>query len=263
MNAHLQYLNTYYDKIYVLSLPRLKDRIEHINNELKGLNFEFFRGVDKTETSLKELIDQKIYSTELFKSFYKNPSEMHLGMLCCSLGHVTIYKDIIRNNYKKALILEDDCLLIKGSINLIPQIHNELPANWELLYLGYEKNEEFGFKQKIKRFVYRLLKTHAKLYISRFMFKYYYPIKISEHIAIAGFHDCTHAYAVTLEGAKKLLQQQTPVYFNADNLLSYMVTNRKINGYICRPKLFSQLSVFEKKFSSMTSDKEDAEHPEG
>lgn len=259
----MHFLNNYYDKIYVLSLPRLTDRIEHVKKELEGLKFEIFWGVDKNEISLQELIDQKIFNKEQFKSFYKSPAEIHIGMLCCSLGHVNIYKDIIKNNYKRVLILEDDCLLLKENIAMIPQIHSELPSDWELFYLGYEKNEEYGFKQKLKRFVYRLLKTHAKLHISRKMFKYYYPKYVSQHIAIAGFHDCTHAYAVTLEGAKKLLTKQTPVYLNADNLLSFMVTNKKIKGYICRPKLFSQLSLFDNTFSSMTSDSVVSNNSEG
>ncbi len=263
MNTHFEYLNDYYDKIYVLSLPRLKERIAHINKELKGLNFEFFWGVDKNDSNLQELTDQKIFSPELFKSYYKTPSAIHLGMLCCSLGHVNIYKDIIQHNYQKTLILEDDTILLKKNLLFFPQIAAEFPTDWELMYLGYEKNEVYGLTQKLKRFVYRLTNSHASLKLTRFMFKNYYPRKISEHIAHAGFHDCTHAYAVTLEAAKKLLKQQTPVYFNADNLLSYMVSNKTIKGYIVMPKLFSQLTVFENKFNSMTSDKPNVHHPEG
>jgi glycosyl transferase, family 25 len=263
MHNPYQFLNEYYDKIYVLSLPRLKDRIAHINKELAGLNFEFFWGVDKNESSITDFIDQNIYDPNLFKTFYKKPKEMHLGMLCCTLSHLNIYKDIIKNGYKKVLIFEDDCLLIKENTHLYSRIFQELPADWELFYLGYEKNENYGFKQKIKRFVYRLLKTHATLKITRSMFKYYYPRKISEHIDKAGYHDCAHAYALTLDGAKKIVKQQTPIYFSSDNVLSYMCTNQTINGYISKPKLFSQLTVFENRFKSMTSEKEGLELLEG
>jgi hypothetical protein len=47
MQDRFRLLNEYYDKIYVLSLPRLTQRIEHIKRTLSGLNFEFFFGVDK------------------------------------------------------------------------------------------------------------------------------------------------------------------------------------------------------------------------
>jgi glycosyl transferase family 25 len=56
----------------------------------------------------------------------------------------------------------------------------------------------------------------------------------------AGFHDCTHAYAITNEAAKILLHQQTPISSTADNLLAFAITNQLLNGYISQPKLINQ-----------------------
>jgi glycosyl transferase family 25 len=89
--------------------------------------------------------------------------------------------------------------------------------------------------------------------LNRNVFARYYPIKVSPHIAIAGFHDCTHAYSVTLEGAKKILSHQQPVAFNPDNLLSFLNCTGQLKAYISRPKLFNQLSAFINKMNTLTS----------
>src|SRR5215831_8350832 len=144
MKERFRLLNEYYDKIYVLSLPRLTERIEHIKRTLDGLNFEFFFGVDKADVSMDQLKQQGLYTTEHYQQFYKKPKEISLGMLCCSLGHLKIYETIVENNYGKTLVLEDDALPILESLDFFSRIIKELPEEWEILYLGCEKNETAG-----------------------------------------------------------------------------------------------------------------------
>ena len=62
----------------------------------------------------------------------------------------------------------------------------------------------------------------------------------SKHLKKAGFHDCTHAYAVTLQAAKKLLAAQTPVVYRADDLLSATILKGELNAYVTEPKFFDQ-----------------------
>lgn len=253
MQSYFQYLNAYFDKIVVLTLPRLTDRIDYIKKTFEGLNYEFFYGVDKQTTSLAELKQQGRYNTELFRKFYKKPLEISTGMLCCSLGHVRIYEYIIEKGYQKTLILEDDAVPVADQLSKFPQIIKELPENWDLFYLGYEKNEQFGVKEKINRFLLTSFQHHAQLKLTREFVKNYYPVPVSSFIAKAGFHDCTHAYAVTLDAAGKLLQYTKPIRFHPDNLLSYMNCTGLLNGYISRHKLFNQLSAFVNKLDSLTA----------
>jgi glycosyl transferase family 25 len=253
MKACFDYLNDFYDKVYVLTLPRLHERIDFINRELNGLNFEFFYGTDKQDTSIATLKAGGVYSTERYLDFYKKPNEMNLGMLCCSLGHLHMYQSIIANGYHKTLILEDDVQPLLAGLQQWPQIINELPPDWDIFYLGYEKNETFGWKQKLKSVLYRTRPWHAQLKLTSAMYASYYPHTLSPHIARAGFHDCTHAYGITLEAAKTLAALQTPVAFNPDNLLSYAISTGQVNGYISRPKLFNQLSAFVHKTPSLTA----------
>jgi glycosyl transferase family 25 len=251
MNA-FKYLNSYYDKIYILTLPRLKDRMDYVNKTFEGLNFEFFFGVDKENNSMEEFKKNGTYSTEHYKTFYKSPPDMPLGMLCCALGHLNIYQEIIKNGYQRTLILEDDAVPVMQAIEEFPQIINEIPDDLELLYLGYEKNEGTGMKEKVKHFFYQLFPSNSQLKLNRQIFGNYYPRPVSKHISKAGFHDCTHAYSITLEAAKKLLAAQQPVRFHPDNLVSYLNCTDKLNGYIAKPKMFTQLSAFKHHVDSLT-----------
>ncbi|MEY4571679.1 MAG: hypothetical protein RLZ10_890, partial [Bacteroidota bacterium] len=58
-NRGFDLLNEYYDKIYVVTIPRsFKEREIKIRQNLKGLNYTVFWGVDGTKlnnTDIKEL----------------------------------------------------------------------------------------------------------------------------------------------------------------------------------------------------------------
>ena len=114
-----------------------------------------------------------------------------------------------------------------------------MPAGWELLYLDYAKNEN---AKPLKRSLYHLQKIFGGLKWDHKVISNLYPKKISNYVSIAGFHDYTDAYAITTEGAKKLLEMQTPVSYIADNLLAIASTSKKVNAFISHPKLFHQLS---------------------
>ena len=253
MSGLFDSLNNYYDKILVLTLPRLTDRMAYFKKTFVGLNYEFFYGIDKEHTSMEILKNEGLYSTEAYRKYYKKPQEISLGMLCCSLGHFKIYDYIIKNNFAKTLIFEDDAIPVVEELKKFSAIVRELPADWEMLYLGYEKHDQFGWKEKLNRLILTLIPHHTQLKLNRDIFKNYYASPVSAQIAKAGFHDCTHAYSVTLEGAKKLMAMQNPVTFHPDNLISFLVCSGKLNGYISNPKLFNQLTAFNNQQSSLTS----------
>ncbi|WP_276482064.1 glycosyltransferase family 25 protein [Paraflavitalea pollutisoli] len=253
MRPDFSAINAYFDKIYILTLPRLTDRIASFTRELEGLNYEIFYGVDKEAVDFTDLKERGVYDSGAYKDVYKKRAEMSMGMLCCSLGHVRIYESIIFNNYKRVLILEDDAFPILENLARFAAISEALPVDWEVFYLGYERNETYGWKQQLKRTLYKLFPFHSALRLSRQHYANYYPKNISPLIAQAGFHDCTHAYAVTQAGARKLLQRQTPVAYNPDNLLAFAIAERQVKGYICRPKLFNQRTAFVHEMASLTA----------
>lgn len=109
------FVNTYFNKIYCLSLSKRIHKWESTELRLNQQNVNATRF---------EAIDGDIFNDD--GSISKN----ELGCLC---SHLEIIKDAKRNNYSKILILEDDVHLSKDFQSRICLIKN-LP--WKLLYLG-------------------------------------------------------------------------------------------------------------------------------
>lgn len=61
--------------------------------------------------------------------------------------------------------------------------------------------------------------------------------------ALAGHHECPHAYAVTRAAAETMVTAQTPLQFVADHLLAELITSRRLNAFLTRPMVFWQLSL--------------------
>ncbi|HEY9657545.1 MAG TPA: hypothetical protein V6C65_03710, partial [Allocoleopsis sp.] len=66
------------------------------------------------------------------------------------------------------------------------------------------------------------------------------PRPFSAHLMHAGFHDCTHAYGLTIGGALKLINSAQPIHYRADNLLSALILKGDLKGFISKPIFFNQ-----------------------
>lgn len=254
MQHAAEFINETFDRVIVLTLPHLHERHKLVKETLKGIRFEFYFGVDKNTIDIDKLIDQKLYSPDLYKASCKRPREMNPGMLCCSLGHLQIYQYIIDQKINKAIIFEDDIVVNKNYLPQLSAAYSQLPKNWDLFYLGYEKNETRNWINRIKQWFYQIFPRHISLRnVNVDFFKRYYPLKISEFISTAGYHDCCHAYAITRNAAEILVSEGYPVHLNSDNLVAYMNCTGKIKGYISQYKFFNQLTAFTHNMKSMTS----------
>jgi len=219
-------LNSFFDKIYVITLERATDRHEHISKELDGLKYEFLIGKDKQNFTIEELQQNGIYDEALAMKHHRYGKPMPAGMIGCSWSHREVYQDILKNNYSKVLILEDDVVIDQQQLSLFSSVLQQLPAGWELIYFGFaekEKKPPFAF---LKQAIYHIQRLLGRLNYSHRTISNLYPKKITPHIYKAGYHDCTHAYGLTLSGAKKLL--------------AHAITNEIVNGYIILPKIINQ-----------------------
>ncbi len=233
-------LNNHFDHIYILSLRRAADRHEHFSKELAGLNYTIFYGQDKNDFDIESLIVDNIYDeTEAIKN-HRLGRPMTRGQICCSWSHRRIYEDILENKFDRVLILEDDVVIDRDTFSLIPQILKELPINWELVYFGFSKKEFTPSFAWIKKGFYHFLRLFNAIILTHKAISNLYPRKLNNHIYKSGYHDCTHAYALTASGAEKLISLQTPVVFIADHLLAYAATNELLSAYIIMPKIINQ-----------------------
>ncbi|MGQ0738904.1 MAG: glycosyltransferase family 25 protein [Bacteroidota bacterium] len=233
-------LQSHFDKVLVLTVPRFKERHEKIKQRLAGISFEFFYGTDKNELTEEFISRNYTYNKKnsLAVSYYFKA--LNGGEIACSLSHRMIYGAMINNNWQKVLVLEDDVVPDYEQLTLLSNCLNELPEDWELFYLGYLKNNKLTARGKIKQTWYKIMTVLGLSRIEMKMVENRLPKNFSAHLWKAGFHDCTHAYAVSLSGAKKLLAAQTPVRYRADNLLTASVLKGEIKAFASKTFLFNQ-----------------------
>ncbi|MGC4100619.1 glycosyltransferase family 25 protein [Ferruginibacter sp.] len=233
-------LQQYFDKVFVVSIPRFTERHQKVQQQLEGVAFDFFWGADKLNLDLQQAKQNGVYNEEKTIALQRQGKPLNLGELACSLSHRMVYEEMIKHNWQKVLILEDDIVPLLQNMAALPGALKELPPDWELVYLGYLKNETVSTGARIKQGFYKILSALGLMKWTYTMVSNSLPSKYSAHLKKAGFHDCTHAYAITLSAAKKLLAAQTPVVYRADDLLSHTILKGDINGFVTEPKFFDQ-----------------------
>ena len=244
-------LRNYFDKIFVVTIPRFADRQQRMNEHLKDWSFEYFYGADKLEMNYDKARNDGTYDEDKAKKLQRQGKALNLGEIACSLSHRNIYSAMIEKGWQRILILEDDALPLYDHLDLLKDTIKELPVDWELVYLGYLKHERVTFGLKTKQFFYKILSRLGLMAWDHKMIKNLLPRKYSSHLKRAGFHDCTHAYAITRSAAEKLLAAQTPVVYRADDLLSSTIMKGELNAFVTQPKFFDQ-EIFHN--AALTSD---------
>ncbi len=237
---HFNFINKYFDKVYVLTLKRARERIEHFTKELEGLQYEIFYGKDKELFVVEALKRTNIYNEFLARKHHRYGKPMPPGMIGCSWSHRLIYEDIVKNDYQKALILEDDIVIDQNALSILQEACMELASDWDLVYLGFAGNEKAPINGRLKKLFYHFLRIFKAIKFSHKTINNLYPKKISNHIFSSGYHDCTHAYGITQACAKKLITLQTPISFFPDNLLAYAATSEIIKAFIIQPRIIYQ-----------------------
>jgi GR25 family glycosyltransferase involved in LPS biosynthesis len=113
-----------FDKIYIISLRKDKERRKRVSERLLkiGIEYEFFDAYDGS-------LFNHIW-TKLDNPIFTNPN-----YVACALSHLAVYKDAVENNYGKILILEDDVIPHIDYNNLITSLN--IPDKYDLLYLGF------------------------------------------------------------------------------------------------------------------------------
>lgn len=238
----LTYLNDFFDKIYVITLKRSVDRHEHVSQLLQKIDYSFFWGVDGQDLQLSNLIEENIFSKkETEKHSYK--SMLTKNEIGCAWSHIKVYEDIIKNNYKNALIFEDDLAINNEFDGRIDRYLSDLPEDWELVYLGHNDEKSSVPISVLLRIyvaypIFNLL-TSANRF-DRKKLRNHYQRNYSQNLVKAGHHWGLHAYGVTNHCAKKLVQLLYPIRMEADNAIGKFCTEGKLNAFCFKEKLFVQ-----------------------
>lgn len=122
-------LNSFFDKIYVITCQHLMERHNYIKLHFSSLNIEF----EFKPSVLPDMLSEaKITKTE--KSLV--------------LGHANCIIDAKLNGYKSILICEDDVNFVENVQLDFQNFINVLPDNWNFIQLGNQFWAEKWLKRK-------------------------------------------------------------------------------------------------------------------
>ena len=198
-------LNNFFEKNYVISLLSATQRRESVDNlsKIYEFNFEYIDAVDKSTIDMGGLKKEKKWAYPQ-NDFYCSKKcsckglghELNTSQIGCQLSHEIAWKDMIKNEYKSALIMEDDISFHKDFKNLLSKVTSKISNNWNILYLG--KLEDIQSKKDI--------------------------IKIKH-----GFSG-THMYGISLTAAEEAVKNLYPIRAAADGYLNRFLIQKKYDS---------------------------------
>lgn len=247
MNAAVRsawdFLNGWADRIFVVSLRRAEGRRALVRERLAGLDFRFADAVDKLDLDRARLEREGVLDERGTPRAYRYKVEMPLGAVGCSLSHRSLYEQIAANGWRHVVVFEDDVVPVENALVHLPDALRQLPDDWELCYLGYWRDATPTLRTRVRLALYVALSPFGLVRWRPGEALRLLPRRFSPNLWAGGRHLCTHAYAVTAAGARKLLEAQTPVRFYSDQLLSFLALRGRICAYATVPKLFDQDAI--------------------
>ncbi|CAG8568775.1 10152_t:CDS:1, partial [Diversispora eburnea] len=193
-----------FDHIYCINLPSRSDRRGKIDIIAKfhDLDIDFVKAISSKDT---ETLDR--YLTYGVAPQHK----------ACYVSHYKTYELIVSNNYQSALILEDDVDFEVNIKDFLNEIQPFLPINWDMFYLGncaWDTSNTIYYNGK----------------------NYGSDLLLSKSNRPA----CSHAYAVSLRGARKLLENLVNITKPVDVALIDLILANKIFSLSLLPSIINQ-----------------------
>lgn len=236
-------------KICVISLDRTPERFEFEKSQLEkeGVkNYTRFRAVDGYLLDFKELKTRAFLNDEQKKNFRKytwsqkpvtydvflkgrkllrisvKERRMSLGEVGVTCSHREIWKKLLKSNYDKVLIIEDDVIFDKNFKNKLNAYIKDLPEDWDIAYLmvGHPHT--------------------AYKYFPNFKEAFGYLDDVKGHHLVAkilpknrGYGTC--AYLINHRGARKLLKKTEGLSLPIDDIIFHSgIGTGEVIGYTAK-----------------------------
>lgn len=129
-----------FDEIYVINLLRQLARAEKIRRAMNihKVDHRLFPATDGRQLNASYLNGLRVRMLEGYRDpYYDRPLKM--GEIGCLLSHFLIWEDVLRNNYRRVLILEDDAYFMptfsQDTVIALSEADRLVP-DWELMFLG-------------------------------------------------------------------------------------------------------------------------------
>jgi hypothetical protein len=151
---------------FIINVPeRSPERREICKSRLENAGYKNIIIFDGVNSSKQEEVNDAVKLFPRLPGFHR---EVSPGQIGCTLSHLKVLRHIVDNNIESATIFEDDVLFHPNWKILSKRYYYHTPKNYDMIYIGNQINTESD--------------------------------KINTEPAF-----CTHAYIVTLLGARKLL----------------------------------------------------------
>jgi GR25 family glycosyltransferase involved in LPS biosynthesis len=212
------------DKIYMINLKRKKYVADNSINRLNNLtkNNNLFSNINIFEAIDGQLLNKNDINSHLTlkaKYTFINPNSYDdirsIGEIGCYLSHTQIWKEIIDNNYKNCIILEDDVIPYNNYETIINYLDN-IPNDYDIAYLGWWSRSSFDYINKNSYWLSTEYDNNNKQ-------------------NILGLY----SYVLSNNGAQKLLSKAFPMDVQLDTYVSlYNNVNKDFKRYLSKEKLF-------------------------
>ena len=181
------------DMVYYINLDKRTDRNEHMLKQFETANIP----LDKVKRVSAINGDTYSFSDEELALFSK-ADFMHTPsakkMMGNQLSHFSIFKDMLKNNYEKVLILQDDAVLRGNFIEHLNNVSNALPSDCEIVNLGMHEYCYFNVFR-----AYDLTADDDFIRVEK--------EKINEYISVwkNNIQPCSLSYIITKRGSKNMI----------------------------------------------------------
>ncbi|MCC7001589.1 MAG: glycosyltransferase family 25 protein [Gemmatimonadaceae bacterium] len=201
-----------FDGICVITLDRAPERWAHVQSvaDRAGLGpLTRVRGVDGRALdpeSIAALQHEGLLAADL-SAFH---TEARLGEIGCGLGHAAALREILAQQWRTALVLEDDVVLAGDAETWRARAEAafaDLPAKWDVWYLY----RCFDIAHRTERLT---------------------PRTVVPYTPQGGA-----AYAVTARGAQRMLAAITPLARAVDSAYMELVRSRGVDAFAASPML--------------------------
>lgn len=200
------------DKIFICHWDKLTDRKEELIKVLSEENifdYEFVCDYDKDTWSEEEI---KFDFPKIFEVVEGYGRKLKSSEISLSLKHVKIIREVAEK-YEYALVLEDDVILCDNFVEEFLESHNQLPDDWDIAWVG------------------TCCGLHA-------------PTSEGKRVYRVNGSRCTHAYAISNIGAKKVLSELKYCNTGADFFFNLLIEKFNLNNYWFEPALAIQSPEF-------------------
>ena len=218
------YSNIQYYLIHGVDISRAPRMLNEFNKwGIDSEKVKWLLSPNKNELTpeLKKQIVSNIPSYSCGVYMPENGLQLTNGQISCSFKHYLALKDIVKNNYKYSVIMEDNIEFtenIPNRVNIYIKQLNELYPEWDII-----------FDSNWKKYTENI--TTENIYV--------YPKNIYINTNDHGGTRCAHFYLLTLECAKKLVNSYLPLNNAPDWRLNDLFREHNIKCYWAEPSIVS------------------------